>query len=73
MHEWMKSIGRCSSVVGNVTSGGRDSHLTSSVHWVNRHSIVSVVIMHFICSLTDLLDCILLANEMVTVLVIVFP
>lgn len=56
----------------NVTSGGRDIHLTSPLHWVNRHGIVSVVIMHFICNVTDLLDCILLANETVTVLVIVF-
>lgn len=71
MREWMKSIGRCSTVVGNVTSGGRDGYLASSLHWVNRHSIVSVVIMHFICNLTDRPVCILLSNEMVTVVVIV--
>lgn len=68
--EWMKSIVRCSSVVWNVT---RDSHLTSSLHWVSRHSIVSVVITHLICSLTDLHDCILLANEVLTILLIVLP
>lgn len=58
-------------VVGNVTSDGRDSNLTSSLHWVNRLSIVPAVIMHFICNLTDLLDSVLFSNEMATVLPIV--
>lgn len=38
--EWMNSVGRCCMVVRNVTSSGRDSHLPSSLRWVNRHGIV---------------------------------
>lgn len=53
MREWMKSIGRRSSFVGNVTSGGRDSHLASSLQPVNRRSVVSFLITHFICGLSD--------------------
>lgn len=64
MREWVKSIGQCSTVVGNVTSGGRDSHLPSALHRLYRRTVVSVVIM---CYLTDRLVCTSASNEMLRV------